>query len=75
MTASITESSRTLGKNLYANIKAFREERIEEFALEENDLNWIVSYGLSKKNMTNCLSIPRSIDISVSCSSVSPDHN
>jgi predicted nucleotidyltransferase len=40
-----------VGKNLYENIKAFREGRIEEFAIEKNDLNRIASYGLSKKNM------------------------
>ena len=39
-----------VGKNLYGNIKAFREGKIEEFTIEKSDLNRIASYGLSKKN-------------------------
>jgi hypothetical protein len=48
---AIEHCKNLIGKNLYKNIKAFREGRIEEFTIEKNDLNRIASYGLSKKNM------------------------
>jgi predicted nucleotidyltransferase len=48
---AIEHCKNLVGKNLYENIKAFREGRIEEFTIEKNDLNRIASYGLSKKNM------------------------
>jgi hypothetical protein len=48
---AIEHCKNLVGKNLYKNIKAFREGRIEEFTIEKNDLNRIASYGLSEKNM------------------------
>lgn len=36
------------GKDLYENIKAFREGKIEEFAINKNDINRIASYSLRK---------------------------
>jgi len=41
-----------VGSELYENIKAFREGKIEEFTIEKSDLNGIAAYGLSMKNMT-----------------------
>jgi predicted nucleotidyltransferase len=41
-----------IGKNLYENIKAFREGKIDEFLVEKSDLNRVASYSLSRKNMT-----------------------
>ncbi len=49
---AIEQCRNLVGKNLYENIKAFREGKIEEFKIEKSDLNRIASYGLSKKNMT-----------------------
>ena len=37
-----------VGKDLYENIKALREGKIDEFPIEESDLNKIASYGIAR---------------------------
>ena len=45
-----TEYCRNLvGNDLYENIKALREGKIDEFPIEKSDLNRIASYGISKR--------------------------
>jgi hypothetical protein len=38
-----------VGRDLYENIKALREGKIDEFPIEKSDLNRIASYGISKR--------------------------
>jgi len=39
-----------IGKNLYENLKAFREGKIEEFEIKKNELRRITAYGKSKRS-------------------------
>jgi hypothetical protein len=45
-----------VGKDLYENIKALREGKIDEFSIEERDLNKIASYGLARATGQDILS-------------------
>ena len=38
-----------IGRDLYENIKALRDGRIDEFIIEKSNLNRIAAYGISKK--------------------------
>jgi hypothetical protein len=44
-----------VGRDLYENIEALHEGKIDEFLIEKSDLNRIASYGISKRRkMTKC---------------------
>jgi len=47
-TRAIEHCSNLVGKDLYKNIKALREEKIDEFPIEKSCLSKIASYGLSR---------------------------
>jgi hypothetical protein len=38
-----------VGRDLYENIKALRDGRIDEFRIEKSNLKRIAAYGISKK--------------------------
>ena len=49
-TRAIEYCRNLVGKDLYENIKALREGKIDEFPIEKSDLNRIASYGIPKSS-------------------------